>query len=206
MAKVVAKLAQAPQIIYRGYTYRSGNSVLDGTLVIGSDPKGLPVTNLSWVMNRTKNLGMDFAVLNSKITGQLDVFERKRTGLPLGKYDVLVPNEVGYGLPNENLNKDATQGVEGIVNYNTRLGQVDFPVGVNASYARTKSWYEYKQRLGNSYNEYRTSNQGRFTGVTGGGNNNAQGYTVIGRFQSQAEIDKYPVNLDGQGNRTRVPG
>jgi hypothetical protein len=44
------------------------------------------------------------------------------------------------------------------------------------------------------------------SGVTGGGNNNSFGYHVIGRFQSQAEIDKYPVNIDGQGNRTMLPG
>ena len=189
-----------------GYTYPSGNSVLDGSLVIGTDPRGIPITNLSWVMNRTKNIGIDFALFNSKITGQFDLFERKRTGLPFGRYDVLLPNEVGYTLPNENLNEDATRGIEGIVNYNTRIGQVDFSAGVNASYARTTSLYEYKQRFGNSYNEYRTSNQDRYTGVTGTGNNNAFGYTVIGRFQSQAEIDKHPVNIDGQGNRTMLPG
>lgn len=189
-----------------GYTYPSGNSVLDGVYVIGSDPRGIPITNLSWVMNRTKNIGIDFSLLNSKITGQFDVFERKRTGLPAARYDVLLPSEVGYSLPNENLNEDATRGVEGIVSYNAKAGPVDFSIGVNASYARTWSLYDYKQRFGNSYHEYRTSNQNRLTGITGGGGNNAFGYTVIGRFQSQEEIDKYPVNIDGQGNRTMLPG
>ena len=189
-----------------GYTYPSGNSVLDGVYVIGSDPRGIPITNLSWVMNRTKNIGIDFSLLNSKITGQFDVFERKRTGLPAARYDVLLPSEVGYTLPNENLNEDATRGVEGIVSYNGKAGPVDFSIGVNGSYARNWSIYDYKQRFGNSYNEYRTSNQDRLTGITGTGGNNAFGYTVIGRFQSQAEIDKYPVNIDGQGNRTMLPG
>lgn len=193
-----------------GYTYRAGTSVLEGTLVIGTDPRGLPITNLSWVMNRTKNIGLDFALLNSKITGQVDVFERKRTGLPAAKYDVLIPSEVGYGLPNENLNEDATRGIEGLVNYNNRIGKVDYSIGINASYARNWSIYEYKQRFGNSYNEWRTSNQDRLAGVTGAGNDlfrsSAFGYHVIGRFQSQEEIDKHPVNIDGQGNRTMLPG
>lgn len=189
-----------------GYTYPNGSSVLDGVYVIGTGPRGIPVTNLSWVLNRTMNVGVDIALMNNKITGQFDVFERRRTGLPFGKYDVLLPSEVGYGLPNENLNKDATRGVEGIVNYNNKFGAVDFSASVNASYARNYSIYEYKQRFGNSYNEYRTSNQKRLSGVTGGGNNNAFGYTVIGRFTSQEQIDKYPVNIDGQGNRTMLPG
>ena len=196
-----------------GYTYPNGSSVFDGTYVIGAGPRGLPVTNLSWVLNRTMNVGVDIALMNNKITGQFDVFERRRTGVPFGKYDVLLPSEVGYGLPNENLNKDATRGVEGIVTYTNKFGTVDFSASVNASYARNWSIYEYKQRFGNSYNEYRISMQGRFMGVTGHGNNaterannNAFGYTVIGRFQSQEEIDKYPVNIDGQGNRTMLPG
>ena len=189
-----------------GYTYPNGSSVLDGVYVIGSGPRGIPVTNLSWVMNRTKNIGLDVSLLNSKITGQFDVFERKRTGVPAARYDVLLPSEVGYGLPNENLNQDATRGVEGIVSYNGKAGKLDYSISANASYARNVSIYDYKQRFGNSYNEYRTSNQDRYTGITGGGNNNAFGYTVIGRFQSQAEIDKYPVDIDGQGNRTMLPG
>jgi TonB-linked SusC/RagA family outer membrane protein len=184
-----------------GYSYRAGNAVLDGTLIIGTDPRGIPITNLSWVTNRTMNVGLDFGLLNNKIAGQIDVFQRRRSGLPFGRYDVLLPSEVGYSLPNENLNKDATRGIEGIVNYNTRFGKVDFSAGVNASYARTWNVYEYKQRFGNSYNEYRTSNQNRLSGATG-----SFGYHVLGRFQSQEEIDKYPVNIDGQGNRTMLPG
>lgn len=184
-----------------GSSYRQGTSVFNNVLVIGTDPRGLPIVNLSWVMNRTINLGVDFALLNNKITGQIDVFQRKRTGLPFGRYDVLIPTEVGYTLPNENLNKDVTKGIEGIVNYNTRFGEVDFSASVNASYARTWSVYEYKQRFGNSYNEYATSNQNRLAGAIG-----SFGYHVIGRFQSQEEIDKYTVNIDGQGNRTMLPG
>jgi TonB-linked SusC/RagA family outer membrane protein len=189
-----------------GYSYPAGSSVFDGVYVIGADPRGIPITNLSWVLNRTLNFGIDIALMNNKITGQFDVFERRRTGLPFGKYDVLLPSEVGYGLPNENLNKDATRGVEGLITYTNKFGAVDFSASVNASYARNISLYEYKQRFGNSYHEYRTSNQDRLAGVTGGGNNNAFGYTVVGQFQSQEEIDKYPVNIDGQGNRTMLPG
>jgi TonB-linked SusC/RagA family outer membrane protein len=192
-----------------GYTYPNGNSVLDGVLVIGADPRGIPVTNLSWVMNRTKNIGIDFTVWDNKITGQFDLFERRRTGVPFSKYDVLLPSEVGYTLPNENLNEDATRGMEGMITYSSRAGGVDFSIGLNASYARNWNLYEYKQRFGNSWNEYRISNQKRVFGITDERNNNANngfGYHIVGRFQSQEEIDKYPVNIDGQGNRTMLPG
>jgi hypothetical protein len=177
--------------------------------VIGLRPRGLPITQLSWVVNRTKNIGIDFSLLNNKITGQFDVFSRKRTGLPFARYDVLLPSEVGYALPNENLNEDDTRGMEGLVSYNGVAGPVNFSIGVNGSYARVWSLYEYKQRFGNSWHEYRTSNQDRVSGITNEAVNNVDngfGYHVVGRFQSQEEIDKYPVNIDGQGNRTLLPG
>lgn len=189
-----------------GYNYFSGSSIFNGAYVIGLRPRGLPITQLSWIMNRTKNIGVDFSLLNSKLTAQFDVFERKRTGLPAGRYDVLLPSEVGYALPNENLNADASRGVEGIVSYNNQAGEVTYSIGVNGSFARVRSLYTYKPRFGNAWDEYRTSAEDRWSGVTGTGNDNAFGYHVIGRFQSQDEIDKYPVNIDGQGNRTMLPG
>lgn len=189
-----------------GYNYFAGSSIFNGAYVIGLRPRGLPITQLSWIMNRTKNIGIDFSILNSKLTGQFDVFERKRTGLPAGRYDVLLPSEVGYALPNENLNADASRGVEGIVSYNNQAGDVTYSIGVNGSFARVRSLYTYKPRFGNSWDEYRTSAEDRWFGVTGTNNDNAFGYHVVGRFQSQDEIDKYPVNIDGQGNRTMLPG
>lgn len=189
-----------------GYNYFSGSSIFNGAYVIGLRPRGLPITQLSWIMNRTKNIGIDFSLLNSKLTGQFDVFERKRTGLPAGRYDVLLPSEVGYALPNENLNADASRGVEGIVSYNNQAGEVTYSIGVNGSFARLRSLYLYKPRFGNAWDEYRTSAEDRWSGVSGTGDNNAFGYHVVGRFQAQDEIDKYPVNIDGQGNRTMLPG
>ena len=184
-----------------GYTYPSGSAVLNGSYVIGARPRGLPITKLSWITNRTKNIGIDFSLFNNKISGQIDVFERIRTGVPAARRDVFLPGEVGYTLPLENLNKDATRGIEGLITYSDKLGPVNFSWGVNGTLARNRLIYDYKQPFGNSYNEYRTSNQDRWAGVGA-----AFMYKVIGRFQSQEQIEKHPVNIDGQGNRTMLPG
>jgi TonB-linked SusC/RagA family outer membrane protein len=184
-----------------GYTYNSGSAVLDGSYVIGARPRGLPITNLSWIINRTKNIGVDFSLLNNKISGQVDIFERRRSGVPAARRDVILPSEVGYTLPLENLNKDATRGVEALVTYSNNIGKFNFSVGVNGTLARNRLLLDYKQPIGSSYDEYRNSNRDRWSGF-----NNTFIYKVIGRFQSQAEIDKYPVNIDGQGNRTMMPG
>src|SRR5690606_5474992 len=153
----------------------------------------------SWVTNRTKNLGVDFSLFNSKITGQFDVFERKRTGLPAGRYDVLLPVEVGYALPNENLNSDATRGMDGMLAYNGKSGEFKYSIGVNGTIGRLRSLSTYKPRFGNSWDEYRNSIEDRWANVN-------WGYQVIGQFQSQEEIDTYPINNDTQGNRSQLPG
>lgn len=182
-----------------GYTFNSGSSVFDGNYVIGTRPRGIPITNLSWVTDRTKNIGLDVTLLKGKITGQFDVFERRRIGLPAPKYDVLLPVEVGYSLPNENLNSDATRGVEGQIIYSDKAGPVDYSLGVNATVARLKILHTYKPRFENSWQQYRASVENRWERIE-------WGYHVIGQFQSQEQIDNYDVNNDGQANRTQLPG
>jgi TonB-linked SusC/RagA family outer membrane protein len=182
-----------------GYNFNQGSSVFDGSYVIGLRPRGLPITNLSWVTNRTKNIGVDFTILSGKLSGQFDVFERKRTGLPAARYDVLLPSETGYTLPNENLNSDANRGVEGIVTFSSQAGSVNYSIGVNGTLSRLRSLHTYKPRFGNSWDEYRNSIEDRWSAIT-------WGYHVTGRFQSQDEIDNYTINNDGQGNRTELPG
>lgn len=42
-----------------GYNWNQGSAVLDGEYVTGLNQRGLPVTNLSWTKNTTKNIGFD---------------------------------------------------------------------------------------------------------------------------------------------------
>jgi TonB-linked SusC/RagA family outer membrane protein len=182
-----------------GYNFNQGGAVLNNSYVIGLRPRGLPVTELSWVKNRTWNAGFDFTVLNNKMSGQFDVFERRRTGLPAARYDVLLPSEVGYSLPNANLNSDATRGIEGMVTYMGQRGKVNYSIGVNATFARLRSLHTYKPRFGNGWDEYRNSIENRWA-------NETWGYHVTGRFNSEEEIKNYGIDNDGQGNRTELPG
>lgn len=182
-----------------GYNFNQGGAVMNGSYVIGLRPRGLPVTELSWVKNKNFNIGLDFTLLNNKVSGQLDVFERRRSGLPAARYDVLLPSEVGYSLPNANLNKDATRGIEGMVTYNGTSGDVRYSIGVNATYARLRSVSTYKPRFGNAWDKYRNSIEDRWSNIT-------WGYHVTGRFESEEQIKNYGIDNDGQGNRTELPG
>lgn len=193
--------APTPFGYLQGYNYAQRNAVFNGVLTTGVAPTGLPNTRLSWVHNQQKNIGIDFTVLNNKFSGTFDLFERKRTGLPGANTTVLLPIEVGYTLPNENLAaSDAIRGVEGILTYTgeTSTGFKYF-VSANATIARSWSISTFSPKFANSWDEYRNSAQNRWSNVN-------FGYHVIGRFQSQEDIDNWPVNNDGQGNRTELPG
>ena len=183
-----------------GATYGVGDGyVFDGELVTGARPRGLPVTNLTWVTSTSRNVGLDVTLLGNRLRGEFDVFERRLSGLPAARYDVLLPSEVGYTLPNENLESEATVGVEGILTFSDRVGEVSYSLSANATLARRKILDRYKPRYGNSWHRYRTATEHRWWGVN-------FGYQVIGRFRSMEEIENHPVDIDGQGNRTLLPG
>lgn len=184
-----------------GYTYGSSTVILgkDGDVIRGSRDKGVPSDRLSWFVSRITDIGIDYSLLNGKISGAVDYFYRKRTGLKGDKKDVLVPNEIGYTLPQENVRSDAQMGGEISVAYNGKAGKVDFSVGGNFSYSRKKLLASYKPLWGNSWDHYRTSAEQRWDGIY-------WGYEVIGQFKSQDEINNYKVNVDGRGNTTLLPG
>jgi len=182
-----------------GFNWASGNYIFNGTTITGIIPRGIPVTNLSWVTNISKNIGFDISLFNGKVNGQFDLFERRVTGIPAARYDVLLPSEVGYSLPDENLNTTANRGIEGMVDYSGEVAGINFTIGANATLSRQRTIEVYKPRFGNSWDEYRNSSLDRWNSIN-------WGYHILGQFQSQEEIDDYPVNIDGQANRTLLPG
>ncbi len=182
-----------------GYTVNSGSAVLTGSYNSGVRPRTLPTTTLSWTRNSMFNMGLDYDI-GSHISGTIDVFQRRRTGLPTAPYDIVIPTEVGYSLPNANLNSDITQGFDAGITYRGAVGEnVRYSIAGNATFGRTKTDIIYKERSGNSYDNWRNSQTGRWTGTN-------FGHHITGRFTDQAQINAYPINIDGQGNRTLLPG
>ena len=182
-----------------GYNWNQGSAVLDGEYVTGVNQRGLPVTNLSWTKNTTKNIGFDLTMFGNRLTISADAFRKDITGVPAARYDVLLPSEVGYSLPNENLNKQAYVGTEAMATWTDHIGDFNYRVSGNITFSRYRNIESYKPRFSNSWDEYRNSSEDRWGGIY-------WGYQVIGQFQSEEEIKNYPVNLDGQGNTTLLPG
>lgn len=182
-----------------GYRFGSSTVIVDGENIQGSANTGQPIDNLTWYTSNITDIGLDFSFASGKITGQADYFYRKRTGLRGVRNDIFLPLELGYGLTDENLNTDAHSGAELAVNWNGKAGEVVFRIGGNVSYARGKFLQSYNPTFSNSWDHYRNSREDRYNGVF-------WGYEVEGQFTSFEQINDYPVNIDGQGNKTLLPG
>ncbi|ANI90776.1 SusC/RagA family TonB-linked outer membrane protein [Arachidicoccus ginsenosidimutans] len=184
------------------YNYNSGSpAILDGNAVIISSYRGIPVTNITWIKSHMLDIGFDYGLFNNKLNGTFDYFKRKRTDIPGTKYDVLLPSELGYTLPPESIenNSDKVQGLEGSVNYSGKIKNVNFTVAANLTYARPYTVATYQPKFYNALDQYFNSNENR-------PNNLFWGYIAEGQFTSQQQINDYPVNEDGQGNKTLLPG
>lgn len=182
-----------------GYTYKNGGSVIDGQYVIGSVARGIPVRTLSWIKARILDVGFDAAFLHNRLTATFDYFRRVRTGLPASRYDVLIPSEVGFSLPKENLESDVHTGIDLSVRWTDHVDDFHYSVGGNMTYARRYLWDRYKPRYSNSWDKYRNTNEHRFDQIY-------WGYKSDGQFQSWEEIANWPINNDGHGNTTLRPG
>lgn len=182
-----------------GYNYKDGGSAIDGSYVIGSRARNLPATTFTWMKAHILDIGIDFAFLGQRLSGTLDYFDRNRTGLPASRYDVLIPAEVGFNLPKENLNSDVRRGFDGSVNWRDKVGDFQYRIGLNFTYARRYNWEQYKPRFSNSWDEYRNTRWHRFDGIYWGFKND-------GQFQSWEEIANWPIDNDRHGNKTLRPG
>ena len=188
-----------PYAYLPGYNYNTGTAIINGNAVVTSADKGLVTTNISWLKSKITDIGMDFTLLNNKLSGTVDYFYRKRSGLLDRKNDVILPIEVGYSLPLENIRSDAQYGAEFSLAYNSRIGDVNYNIGGNFSYSRQKNLETYNPLFTNSWDQYRNSNINRYANID-------WGYEVIGQFTSQEQINNYAINNDNRGNRTLLPG
>jgi TonB-linked SusC/RagA family outer membrane protein len=182
-----------------GYNYNQGNAILSGNSIVTSRNKGQIINNITWFKSKILDIGADFSLFGTKVTGSFDYFDRLRTGLRGRKYDVLVPSELGYNLPDENVNSDSQRGWETALVYNNKAGNFGYQIGGNFSFSRSRFESFYKPIFDNSWDQYRNSQVNRYKDIF-------WGYESVGQFQTQQQIAEYPVNIDGQGNRTLLPG
>lgn len=147
-----------------GASYQFGNEFFSFLRPEGYD------RNLKWETTTTQNIGLDFAILNSRITGSLDFYKKKTKDL-LSE----VPVAPGANFVNKittNVGNLTNKGVELIINTTpVRTANVTWDFGFNFTYNTTEITNLLKQK-DSSFKGIDVS------GISGGTGNNIGKLTV----------------------------
>lgn len=173
-------------------TYEVGASYpFGGSLSTGYYQGNFKLNTISWEKSTTWGLGLDFALLNNRISGSLDYYDRNTTGIIM---DVSVPREFALGAYKDNVGAMYNRGVELSLAYRDSWG--DWTFGANANFA---------------YNKNRITDLG---GVEHINNVNRVGYAVDsyylyeadGFFNSQEEADQFTAKYDNPFKKKFMAG
>ena len=194
-----------------GYAFNNGGAIISNNplgnapdaYTTGTAYKGIPQTGLSWMKISMMNVGFDMGFLNDRLKLEVDFFKRKRSGIPATPTDIIYPYEAGYSVQKQNLNSDQVSGIDGMVRWNDRVNDFNYFVGVNLTLARQKTINNYGEVFLNGWDQYRWAQTNRWSNVKNGA---VWMWETIGVFQTQEEIDNYPVNIDGANNVNLRPG
>ena len=135
--------------------YAFGSNVTKG-LVPGAVANELA----TWERATKFNIALDIALWNS-LSFSIDYFTENRSHILLQRYDE-VPGSFGATLPLENLGKVKNKGVDMSLTYHKRMGDFDWSIGGNFTYARNEivemaeaaGTSEYMRKTGRPINGY----------------------------------------------------
>ncbi len=104
---------------------------MGGTLLGGYAQTQLKLKDISWEKSENLGFGLDFGFFGGRLTGSLDLYKRKTTGILM---NVLVPYEFPLAPYTANVGSLENKGVELSLNYQTRFGEWTIGAGGNFAY------------------------------------------------------------------------
>ena len=92
----------------------------NGISTIGVVPNNLGNISLQWETTKTANIGLDFGILNNRISGSIEAYQNKTSGLLLNRS---LPIITGYSRVLENIGKTTNKGLEVSINTQNFTGK-----------------------------------------------------------------------------------
>lgn len=122
------------------YMYQSlfatANYILNGNIAGGLAQTILANPNLTWEKTYMTNIGLDFAFLNNRLSGSIDVYNKDTKGILIS---LPAPLEHGTSVvPNQNAGEVNNKGFELDLHWNDRIGSVSYNVGFNMGFVNNK--------------------------------------------------------------------
>ena len=147
--------------------------------------------NLTWETAKKHNLGVDLVLLRNKLTFTADIFRDHRSDIFMLRN--LMPYSTGLQdlRPWANIGEMESQGIDGLMSYADKIGNVNFTLRGNFTYAVT-----------NVLNYDEADNALTYQMTRGYRLNQTRGLIALGLFEDQQDIDNSPVQNFG----TYLPG
>ena len=122
------------------YMYQSlfatANYILNGNIAGGLAQTVLANPELTWEKTYMTNIGLDFAMFNSRFSGTIDIYNKNTKGILIS---LPAPLEPGTStVPNQNAGEVNNKGFEFDLRWNDRIGKVSYNVGVNMGFVNNK--------------------------------------------------------------------
>ncbi len=183
--------ARIGQFLYQEKYSPSGGYMFGDRYYNGVTYGANPTQNLTWTTSKSYNFGLDFAMVNNKLSGNIDVFSRKETNI-LGGRNLIVPDNYGRTLAPENYAARSYKGGEITLGWNDRAGEVSYGINANLGYAKDK-WDIYDEEPA-----YGVGREQNFRSRIGRPENRIIGLEAIDLVRTQEQLDQ----LKGQGFKT----
>ncbi len=156
-----------------------GDYVIGGKAVKTIRPGVVPNPDVTWETATSTNVGFNLGLFESKITVEADYFVKKTSDI-LEFRDLSIPNTFGASLPRQNIGKVDNKGFEVSVQHRNTIGELDYWVKGNYTFARNK--VVFKDEPADVTDNLKVT--GRPVGAF-------FGYKALGLFQTQDEIDDH---------------
>ena len=141
-------------------------------------------TSLTWERIKSWNIGLDWGLLNNRLTGSFDYYQRKTTGMVANGPEL--PAVLGANNPQINNTDLLTSGFELSIQWNDRLANgFGYSIAASLSDSRAKV---------TKYSNNPTNDLGNY--IEGEYINNIYGYETVGIAQSDEEMNAYLDMLD----------
>lgn len=171
-----------PFYLSQSVSPNGGSWLMNGSRPTVAGAPGVVSSTLTWENIYNTNVGFDFGLFNNRLTGYFEYYIRETKDM------VGPPAEIGaalgIGLPNTNNAILDNRGWDLQVNWQDRIGEVNYNVGFNLSDNRVKVTKYPNESL--SLNTY-------FNGMILG---DIWGYETHGIAKSQAEMDAWLAEND----------
>lgn len=170
-----------------GFAY-GFNNVRVGTYI----PSGVSNANLKWETTTQLDIGLDFGIMNNRLSFTMDYYHKKTTDLLLNQLISMVnnPNQSHDPVIRRNIGSLENKGFEFSVNYQPSFtSQLQWSVNLNGTFQKNKlldlalnEGQDFLQLGDNLRRNYHRLEQGKPFG-------NYVGYETDGIYQTQEEIN-----------------